>query len=228
MSRVSCATAASGIFAILALLAPLTACDNEDGSRRAALNMRSQHAHTLARANPTGRLVLSGNSASLASEHQLVPSGAKSLLALHERLGAGEYVWDDTGVAPGTLLIWIDLERQLISIFRAGHEIGTSVILYGAGDHPTPLGRFSILRKDRDYHSRSYDAPMPYALFVTDDGVALHASPQGVGRATHGCIGLPERFAKLVFDNSSIGDKVTIVKTERVLSEQVSTRLLET
>jgi hypothetical protein len=80
---------------------------------------------------------------------------------------------------------------KMISVLRGGHEIGTSVIVYGADRMASPLGRFPIISKYRDYHSRAYDAPMPYSMFITRDGVALHGSPMSSRHATHGCIGLP-------------------------------------
>jgi lipoprotein-anchoring transpeptidase ErfK/SrfK len=98
-------------------------------------------------------------------------------------------------------------------VFRGGHEIGTAVIVYGAETMKSPLGRFPILSKQRDYHSRSYDAPMPYSLFITDTGVALHGSPVSSRRATHGCIGLPTEFARLLFAAAKAGDEVQIVRS---------------
>lgn len=159
------------------------------------------------------RLVLTDKDGSLALRRHLIPPEARSVLLTRRKLAAGEFVWNDSGVPRGSLLVWIDLQRQLASVYRAGHEIGTAVIVYGADDHPTPLGQFSIIKKARDYHSRSYDAEMPYALFITDDGVALHASAGGGGRVTHGCVGLPESFADLLFADAAVGDTVSIVRS---------------
>ena len=102
----------------------------------------------------------------------------------------------------------------MISAFRNGHEIGTAVIVYGAQDMSSPEGVFKILRKSIDYHSRAYDAPMPYSLFITDDGVALHGSPMSKRRASHGCIGLPVEFAEKLFGAAKTGDVVTILKSD--------------
>ena len=125
----------------------------------------------------------------------------------------GDFRWSADGVPPGPLLIRVDLRSQLISVFRGGHEIGTAVIVYGADTMESPLGRFPILSKHRDYHSRSYDAPMPFSLFITNTGVALHGSPMSSRRATHGCIGLPEEFARLLFGAAKIGDEVDIIRS---------------
>ena len=49
----------------------------------------------------------------------------------------------------------------------------------GADGKETPLGDFPILQKAADYHSRTYDAAMPFMLRLTADGVAIHASNVG-------------------------------------------------
>jgi lipoprotein-anchoring transpeptidase ErfK/SrfK len=109
--------------------------------------------------------------------------------------------------------VWVrvDLGKQLLSVFRDGHEIGSTVILYGTDGKPTPIGDFTIKAKDADYHSRTYDAPMPFMLLLTSDGVAIHGSEVRNGAATHGCIGVPIEFAKLLFAQAGLGDQVYIL-----------------
>lgn len=143
----------------------------------------------------------------------LLPAGVRSLLRTEGQMRHGEFQWNEDGAGAGPLTIWVDLRTQLISVFRGGHEIGTAVIVYGDDTMETPLGRFPILSKHRDYHSRSYDAPMPFSLFITDTGVALHGSPMSRRRATHGCIGLPDKFAELLFDAARVGDLVEVVRS---------------
>jgi lipoprotein-anchoring transpeptidase ErfK/SrfK len=109
------------------------------------------------------------------------------------------------------LWIRVDPRAQLISVFRAGHEIGTAVILYGADGLETPTGKFPILAKLKDHHSATYDAPMPYTLRLTADGVAIHASDVRWGLATHGCVGVPKEFAARLFSAASVGDEVFVV-----------------
>jgi len=134
-----------------------------------------------------------------------------SLLRVPGRLHYGEFVWDDRGVPAGKLWVRVDPKTQTLSVFRAGHEIGTAVILFGTDDKPTPRGTFKVLQKSKDYFSRTYNAPMPYALRLTDDGVALHSSDVRFGAATHGCIGLPKAFATKLFNQASLGDEVSII-----------------
>ncbi len=134
-----------------------------------------------------------------------------SVLNVTHVLTFGDYVWDAAGVGPGQVWVRIDLGRQMLSVFRGGDEIGTAVIIYGANDHPTPVGTFHILQKNQYYYSRAYDAPMPFALRITADGVALHASHVRDRVATHGCIGLPLEFARLLYAATSRGDQVEIL-----------------
>lgn len=123
----------------------------------------------------------------------------------------GSFVWNEDGAAPGPVWARVDLAAQTISVFRGTDEIGTAVILYGASNKPTPVGWFSVKDKRRDYYSRSYDAPMPWMLRLTDDGVALHASRVREGYATHGCIGTPAEFASQIFSAMNMGDQVLII-----------------
>ena len=97
-----------------------------------------------------------------------------------------------------------------MSVFRAGNEIGTAVIVYGGDNKETPVGKLHILGKARNHRSSLYDAEMPYTLRLTDDGVSIHGSSVRWGAATHGCIGVPIDFAQHVFDATKVGDEVTI------------------
>lgn len=124
----------------------------------------------------------------------------------------GDYVWNESGApAAGRIIITIDLKAQTLSVFRAGYEIGSAVIIYGADDKPSPIGAFPIIQKDADHYSSTYNnAPMPYTLRLTSDGVAIHGSDVKWGNATHGCIGVPKAFAKKLFGVTKMGDLVVI------------------
>jgi lipoprotein-anchoring transpeptidase ErfK/SrfK len=123
----------------------------------------------------------------------------------------GDWFWDDKDVPAGPVVITVDLKAQVLSIFRAGYEIGTAAIIYGADDKPTPLGTFPILQKDADHKSSTYwGAPMPYMQRLTWDGVSIHGAPIDPTYATHGCIGVPKPFARKLFGATRIGDKVIV------------------
>ncbi len=137
----------------------------------------------------------------------------RSLLRVDRKLQYGDFTWNEDGVPAGPITIRVDLRTQLMSVFRGGHEIGTAVALYGADSKETPLGSFPILWKGRDHRSSLYDAPMPFTLRLTGDGVAIHGSDVRLGAATHGCVGVPTEFARLLFEQTRTGDVVTIVRT---------------
>lgn len=137
----------------------------------------------------------------------------QSVLNIRRPMKYGDFVWDEKGVPEGPLWVRADLDRQIVSVFRGGNEIGTAVILYGADSKPTPEGVFPVLEKAADYHSRTYDAPMPFTLRLTADGVAIHGSDVRERAATHGCIGVPLEFARRLFNQTQVGDEVFVLKS---------------
>lgn len=140
-------------------------------------------------------------------QHELI----RSLLNITKPMHFGDFVWNEDRIPQGPLWVRVDLSRQILSVFRAGHEIGSTVIIYGSDGTITPVGTFPILGKSEHYWSHSYDAPMPFMLRLTKDGVAIHGSNVREGWATHGCIGVPLDFAKLLFGAASKGDMVVIL-----------------
>jgi hypothetical protein len=135
----------------------------------------------------------------------------RSVLNITKPMQFGDFAWNEDHIPAGPIWVRIDLARQLMSVFRDGNEIGSAVILYGTDGKPTPTGSFSILQKDANHYSHSYDAPMPYMLRLTNDGVAIHGSNVREGYATHGCIGIPPNFARLLFAAARKGDLVVIL-----------------
>lgn len=145
------------------------------------------------------------------AQSQAAAFAVKRVLPVKGPFRHGDYVWDDKGVPAGPVVITVDLKAQTLSVFRDGYEIGTAVILYGATDKPSPLGVFPILQKDADHHSSTYyNAPMPYTLRLTADGVAIHGANVVYGDGTHGCIGVPTPFARKLFGVAKLGDPVII------------------
>jgi lipoprotein-anchoring transpeptidase ErfK/SrfK len=186
------------------------------GTTAAALSFSAQPRRpTAAIAGPqaptAGRIALSEASVRQALAQGLIDRPVRTVLNVPARMHYGDYRWDDAGVGQGPIWVRVDLDKQLLSVFRGGDEIGTAVILYGANSVPTPTGKFPVLAKLKDHRSATYDAPMPYTLRLTADGVSIHASNVRWGYATHGCIGVPEAFAARLFDAVKVGDEVLVV-----------------
>ena len=98
----------------------------------------------------------------------------------------------------------------MLSVYRGGYEIGRSAIVYGHDTKPTPTGTFKILQKKKDHVSNLYDAEMPYMLRLTMDGIAIHGAQVADDLATHGCVGVPDEFAAMLFEQAKIGGRVLI------------------
>lgn len=140
------------------------------------------------------------------------PFVIKRVLPIEGPIKYGEWHWDDEGVPPGPLVMTVDLQARVLSVFRGGYEIGAAAVLIGSPTHPTPTGTFPILTKERHNVSEKYDnAPMPWTLRLTWDGVAIHGgSTVERGYASHGCIGTPDAFVSRLYDIAQTGDVVII------------------
>ncbi len=144
------------------------------------------------------------------------PFVVKSILKIDEPIKFGQFFWDESAAATGPIVVTVDLEARTLSVFRDGHEIGATAILKGYGTKPTPTGVFPITEKDAKHVSNIYDAPMPWMLRLTSDGITIHGSKVERGYATNGCIGVPNEFAKRLFGVASMGDKVIITDGKRL------------
>jgi lipoprotein-anchoring transpeptidase ErfK/SrfK len=140
----------------------------------------------------------------------------KRVLPIEGAIKYGEWHWDDANVPDGPIIITVDLEARVMSVFKGGYEIGAAAVLLGSPEKPTPTGVFPIMGKARHHISNLYNAPMPYMQRLTNDGIALHASTVERFYASHGCVGMPEPFARKVFETTKVGDRVIITKGKMV------------
>ena len=126
-------------------------------------------------------------------------------------LGPGQYVWEAERASTGPLLLTIDLTKQRVMVYRDGALIAASAISTGSAGRETPTGAFSILEKKVMHRSSTYDdAPMPYMQRLTSKGIAIHAGDLPGYPASHGCIRLPNEFAKKLYGITEIGTAVMI------------------
>ena len=115
--------------------------------------------------------------------------------------------------ASGPLHIIISLDRQQLTLYSNGEPIAHSRVSTGTRSHPTPTGVFSIIQKSRWHRSNIYgDAPMFYMQRITWSGVALHQGVVPNQPASHGCIRLPEAFARQLWATTKMGARVIIAR----------------
>jgi hypothetical protein len=73
----------------------------------------------------------------------------------------------------------------------------------GRRGYDTPSGSFKPFRMEEDHYSKEWDdAPMPYSIFFTSEGHAIHGSyeTRNLGRrASHGCVRISPSNASRLF-----------------------------
>jgi len=111
----------------------------------------------------------------------------------------------------GPLQIIVSIADQRVSLFDNGALIARSPVSTGTQGHPTPLGVFSVISKQRWHRSNIYSAaPMPYMQRITWSGIALHAGVVPGHPASHGCIRLKNDFAIRLWHLTKRGTRVII------------------
>jgi L,D-transpeptidase catalytic domain len=143
--------------------------------------------------------------------------GAGPIAETVGRLKPGQYLWSP-GVAPaGPMLMVINLKTQRGVVYRNGIPIGITTVSSGRRGHETPPGIYTVLQKRADHRSSLYDAaPMQFMQRLTWDGIALHGGVLPGYPASHGCIRLPEGFARRLFAETRIGMLVVIASLARM------------
>lgn len=146
------------------------------------------------------------------------PLVIKRILPITGPIKYGEWHWDDENIPDGPLVMTVDLEARVISVFQGGYEIGAAAVLLGTDEYPTPLGTFPILAKERHNVSEKYNnAPMPWTLRLTWEGIAIHGgSTVENGYASHGCVAAPDGFMAKLYEVAAKGDKVVITRGVRI------------
>ena len=125
-------------------------------------------------------------------------------------LKPGQYLWRDVP-AQGSERVVVSLSDQRAYLYRGDTLLAVSTISSGRETNPTPTGIFAIHNKKTMHRSRKYEnAPMPYAQFIDQYGVALHAGHIPGRPASHGCVRLPSAFAKKLFATTDVGTPVYI------------------
>ncbi len=120
----------------------------------------------------------------------------------------------------------VSLAAQQAFVFRKGEAWDSTSVSTGKPGNDTPEGIFPILQKKLHHRSTLYDdAPMPYMQRLTWDGVALHAGRVPGYAASHGCIRLPEEFAKKLYAITNFSTSIVEVTDEPVVSAKEARKL---
>jgi hypothetical protein len=119
--------------------------------------------------------------------------------------------------ARADVLINIDKAKQRMTVVVDGEPRFIWPVSTGMADYDTPTGEFQPFRMERTHFSREWDdAPMPYSIFFTQQGHAIHGSydVKHLGRpASHGCVRLSRANPAILF---------ALVKEQGVKNAQVT------
>jgi hypothetical protein len=118
--------------------------------------------------------------------------------------------------AHADLLINVDKSAQHMTVSVNGQQIYNWPVTTGGRDFDTPSGTFKPFRMEIDHYSDEYDnAPMPYSIFFTQTGNAIHGTyeQRNLGRAvSHGCVRLSVKNAATLWN---------LVKQEKMANTKV-------
>ena len=111
----------------------------------------------------------------------------------------------------GPLVIAVSIEKQRVKVYDSNGLFAEAPVSTGTKSHPTPMGVFSIIQKNRHHVSNLYGAaPMPYMQRITWSGVAMHTGPLPGYAASHGCIRMPNEFAARMWTWTKMGTRVIV------------------
>lgn len=110
------------------------------------------------------------------------------------------------------LQIIVSKQSQSLVVYDGAKVVATSRVSTGKEGHTTPSGIFSIIQKAKYHESNLYsNAPMPWMQRITWSGVALHESSSVPNRpASHGCVRMPDNFARTLYGMTALGAHVII------------------
>jgi len=99
--------------------------------------------------------------------------------------------------------IIVDKVSQHMRVSVDGVQQYDWLVSTGGQTYDTPSGHYHIFRLEKDHFSKEWDdAPMPYSMFFTGIGHAIHGSYhiKALGtRASHGCVRLAPENAAVLF-----------------------------
>lgn len=124
--------------------------------------------------------------------------------------------------ADGHKIIVVNTDTQTLSAWEDDDLVYEFHVVTGRPGKETTAGTFYTSRKYKDYTSRTYGVEMPYTMFFTVDGKAIHGTQMALVRSfmhayltesvgSQGCVGLANDEAAVLFDWAPSGTRIDVV-----------------
>jgi hypothetical protein len=147
--------------------------------------------------------------------YQVMPRYPHRQKAAHRRVQKSQKPEREATKPAGPLIVAISINEQKLRLYDSHGFFAESPISTGMRGHPTPMGVFSVIQKQKWHQSNIYSgAPMPYMQRITWSGVAMHAGVLPGYPASHGCIRMPTAFAVKMWNWTRMGARVVVTPGE--------------
>ena len=125
----------------------------------------------------------------------------------------------DAGPKKALLVNVHDQVLYAVDDFKIVYEFD---VITGRPGKETTAGKFTVFKKIEDYTSKKYKVEMPYTMFFSKDGKAVHGTKWATLRSylhayltesvgSMGCVGLTEDDARTLFEWTPVGTPVVIL-----------------
>ncbi|MBV8930913.1 MAG: L,D-transpeptidase [Mycobacteriaceae bacterium] len=155
---------------------------------------------------------------------QWVPNG---FWPAHSSVKVTALGWKSDFDAGSAVVGVASISSHTFTVSIDGQVVRTMPASMGKPKHPTPVGDFTALSKERSVimDSRTIGIPLSdpegyrltvnWAVRVTSGGVYVHSAPwsvdqQGVSNVSHGCINLSPSNAEWYFNTVHVGDPIIV------------------
>jgi hypothetical protein len=105
--------------------------------------------------------------------------------------------------AQANLLIQVNKHTQKMTVTVDGDPRYVWPVSTGIAQYDTPNGQYTPFRMEKDHFSKEWDdAPMPYSIFFTKQGHAIHGTNHKIDGLphSHGCVRLSVAHAAVLWD----------------------------
>ena len=119
--------------------------------------------------------------------------------------------------------ILVNVGQQKLYAVQANKLVYEFDVVTGKPGKETTVGQYRVFRKVKDYTSKTYGSPMPYSMFFSKDGKAIHATSWATLRSylhtyltesvgSMGCVGLTEDDAAVLYKWTPKGTLIVVLE----------------